>query len=36
MCKIPFYMLSNHSISHKWRIFLRKQFFVSPETLCKT
>jgi hypothetical protein len=34
-CKIDFYTFSNHSISHKWPIFLRKQFFVSPEKLAK-
>jgi hypothetical protein len=32
--KIHFYTFSNHSISHKWPIFLRKLFFASPEKLC--
>jgi hypothetical protein len=34
--KIHFCTCSNHSISHKWPIFSRKQFFVSPEKLYKT
>jgi hypothetical protein len=36
MCKTHFYTFSNHSISLNWRIVIRKQFFVSPEKLCKT